>query len=279
MENEKLARLIAIEDEGIENLKYIEKELEGTFDIQTLKMNQDVDEENLRSLFDGIEILFTLYNSDDKDVLNIARAIEAMSSPRRILTISIDTSEKQEVGNINETKSSSSPSLNSGSNAGSNFNSKSNAAEDESKKEAEGEEVQFGREIAIQTSKLPKFAKIMKMMADSLSMECLINIDITDLREVIAGEKGIKYSYNEFSMETFDIDLASREIEESIESQGSEFLGKSNVILLEGEIELSQLNDFITKITQSEGDPAWSIFSFNEAHDTQNRLKVTFIQN
>ena len=36
------------------------------------------------------------------------------------------------------------------------------------------------------------------MIIDSISDECTISIDLTDIKEGLASDKGIKYSYGEF---------------------------------------------------------------------------------
>lgn len=98
---EKYTKIIAVGNNAIDYLNYIKKDLEKNANFENINITKDVDKEFVRSLLDGIEILYILYDSSDKDTLNITKAISFMSSERKILSIGLDIclkEHKEELG-------------------------------------------------------------------------------------------------------------------------------------------------------------------------------------
>ena len=59
-------------------------------------------------------------------------------------------------------------------------------------------EIKINREIKINNDNTDSLLNIIDMIIDSISDECTISIDLTDIKEGLASDKGIKYSYGEF---------------------------------------------------------------------------------
>lgn len=92
---EKYAKLIGIGEEGIETLNNFKGKLEENFSFENINLNKDVDKEYVRALLDGIEVLVLTYNSEDKKVRDIVKAISFMAVERRVLCIGLDLSLKE----------------------------------------------------------------------------------------------------------------------------------------------------------------------------------------
>ena len=54
-----------------------------------------MDKDYVRALLDGIEVLVLTYNSEDKKVRDIVKAISFMAVERRVLCIGLDSSLKE----------------------------------------------------------------------------------------------------------------------------------------------------------------------------------------
>ena len=59
-------------------------------------------------------------------------------------------------------------------------------------------EIKINREIKINNDNTDSLLNIIDMIIDSISDECTISIDLTDIKEGLASDMGIKYSYGEF---------------------------------------------------------------------------------
>ena len=92
---EKYSKFIGIGSEGIETLNSFKNKLEKNFSFEEINLNQDVDKEYVRALLDGIEVLILSYNSEDKKVRDIVKAISFMAVERRVLCIGLDSSLKE----------------------------------------------------------------------------------------------------------------------------------------------------------------------------------------
>lgn len=89
------SKFIGIGKEGIDTLNSYKSKLEKNFTFEEININQDVDKEYVRALLDGIEVLFISYNSEDKKVKDIVKAISFMATERRVLSIGLDLSLKE----------------------------------------------------------------------------------------------------------------------------------------------------------------------------------------
>ena len=87
---EKYTKVIAVGDEAINYLENIKHNLQKNASFENIKVTKDVDKELVRGLLDGIEVLYMLYDSSDKDVVNILKAISFMAQERRVLCIGLD---------------------------------------------------------------------------------------------------------------------------------------------------------------------------------------------
>ena len=87
---EKYTKVISVGDEAINYLENIKQDLENNTSFENIKVTKDVDKEFVRGLLDGIEVLYMLYDSSDKDVVNILKAISFMAQERRVLCIGLD---------------------------------------------------------------------------------------------------------------------------------------------------------------------------------------------
>ncbi|WP_024620162.1 hypothetical protein [Metaclostridioides mangenotii] len=233
----KSAKIIAIGDEGINNLKHIEKDIIGNMDTEKIEINQDVDKEYIRSIFDGIEMLFLIYSSEDKRTSDIVKAISYMSSERRVLSIGINTL----------------------------FDDKK-------------EDMGVNREFRLHTEELSEFTNMMNLIVESISDLTLLYLDITDLKEVIANEKGIGYSYVEFKQSDDYINVA-KNIIDSMKSIGNVFLNKKSLMLIEGKISLEDVNKLTDCIYEIKEENYDIIFSLNLKENDDNKVKIGLIHN
>lgn len=92
---EKYSKFIGVGSEGIETLNSFKDKLEKNFNFEEINLNQDVDKEYVRALLDGIEILFISYNSEEAKVKDIVKAISFMANERRVISIGLDSSLKE----------------------------------------------------------------------------------------------------------------------------------------------------------------------------------------
>ena len=98
---EKYSKFIGVGSEGIKTLKSFKNKLEKNFNFEEINLNQDVDKEYVRSLLDGIEILFISYSSEEAKVKDIVKAISFMANERRVICIGLDCSLKENKDDIN----------------------------------------------------------------------------------------------------------------------------------------------------------------------------------
>lgn len=92
---EKYSKFIGVGSEGIKVLNSFKNKLEKNFSFEEININQDVDKEYVRSLLDGIEILFISYNSEESKVKDIVKAISFMANERRVICIGLDCALKE----------------------------------------------------------------------------------------------------------------------------------------------------------------------------------------
>lgn len=92
---EKYSKFIGVGSEGIKTLKSFKNKLEKNFNFEEINLNQDVAKEYVRSLLDGIEILFISYSSEEAKVKDIVKAISFMANERRVICIGLDCSLKE----------------------------------------------------------------------------------------------------------------------------------------------------------------------------------------
>lgn len=92
---EKYSKFIGVGSEGIKTLNSFRNKLEKNFSFEEINLNQDVDKEYVRALLDGVDILVLTYNSEDKKVRDIVKAISFMAVERRVICLGLDSSLKE----------------------------------------------------------------------------------------------------------------------------------------------------------------------------------------
>ena len=118
------------------------------------------------------------------------------------------------------------------------------------------------------------------MIIDSISDECTISIDLTDIKEGLASDKGIKYSYGEFDKNNTVEDIAN-ELEKSSIKTSDELTGKKLMILVEMSsiYDIEYLNELLTAIQDKCEDSYEAIFSLYLKEDLGEKIKVSLIYN
>lgn len=235
----KNAKIIGIGAEGINIINEIEEKIKENVDIERINVNQEVEKEYVRSLLDGVDILFLAYSTEDKQSREIIKAISYMSNERRILSIGMNCSDKENK-----------------------------------------EDLELGREFKINGDSIFKFVDLMNIMIESISDSCMINIDITDLKEAIIGDKGIKYSFEEFE-DTKEYSKMANTLFERMEYLGEEFVNKKGIVFVEGNMDFSlvELNDLINNIQSKIEEKYEVIFSLYLKENLGGKIKVALLYN
>lgn len=239
MIDSKNTKLIGIGNEGIKKLEEVESKIKDKIDTEKINMNKDVDKDYVRALLDGVDILLLTYNSEDKQALQIVNAIGYMAEERRVLSIGLDLSEKENK-----------------------------------------DEIKINREIKINDQNTNVLLNIIKMIIDSIADECTISIDLTDIKEGLANELGIKYSYGEFDKNNTVEEIANKLIKAS-EQTNEELTGKKLMILVEmsSVYDIGYLNEVLNAIQDKSEDSYEAIFSLYLKEDLEDKMKISLIYN
>ncbi|WP_296644561.1 cell division protein [Romboutsia sp. 13368] len=235
----KNTKLIGIGNEGIKKLEEVESKISDKIDTEKINMNKDVDKDYVRALLDGVDILLLTYSSEDKQALQIVNAIGYMAEERRVLSVGLDLSEKENK-----------------------------------------DEIKINRIIKINDNNTTTLLNIVEMIIDSIADECTISIDLTDIKEGLASDMGIKYSYGEFSKSDSVEDIANKLIEAS-EQTSEELTGKKLMILVEmsSVYDIAYLNEVLNAIQDKSEDSYEAIFSLYLKEDLEDKIKVSLIYN
>lgn len=155
---------------------------------------------------------------------------------------------------------------------------------DSAKKENK-DDVNLNREFKINDENTDTLLNIMNMLLDSISGFCMINIDLSDLKETLCAEKGIKYSCGEFAKSVNNDEIVNALLENTIES-GEEFVGKKQVILVEMDSNYCEeekmliiLNDLLMKIQDSNKESYETIFSLYIREKSKEKIKIGLVCN
>lgn len=122
------------------------------------------------------------------------------------------------------------------------------------------------------------------MMLDSMLDTCMINIDLTDLKEVIMGKNAIKYSCEEFKNTESQEEIVKLLFDNMIKTK-EELVGKKGIVLLEmgsndfKSEDMIKLNSLLTLIQDSCEDTYESIFSIYLKEELNGKIKVGLIYN
>ena len=136
------------------------------------------------------------------------------------------------------------------------------------------------REIKINNDNTNSLLNIIDMIIDSISDECTISIDLTDIKEGLASDKGIKYSYGEFDKNNSVEEIANKLEENSIKTS-DELTGKKLMILVEmsSVYDIAYLNEVLNAIQDKSDDSYEAIFSLYLKEDLGEKIKVSLIYN
>lgn len=238
------AKLIAIGEDGFKNLSLIEDKVKDNVVFEKIAINQDVDKDYVRNLLDGVDLLFLTYSTEDRRAKDILKAIGYMANERRVLSVGLNSSLKEEKDELN-----------------------------------------IDRQFVIAEDNINKLTSLMNMMIESISDFCMINIDLTDLKEILCSDKGIKYSYGEFE-KNHEIDEVVNTIVNSIEEEGSEFIGKKGILFVDIDKNhcddnntLTILNEIIEKIQERKSDIGDLIFSLYVKEKLDGKARIGLMYN
>lgn len=237
------AKLIAIGEDGFENLSLIEDKVKDNVIFEKIAINQDVDKDYVRNLLDGVDILFLTYSTEDRRAKDILKAIGYMANERRVLSIGLNSSLKEEKDELN-----------------------------------------IDRQFTISEESINKLTSLMNMMIESISDSCMINIDLTDLKEVLCSDKGIKYSYEEFGKNN-EIDEVVNGILNSINNEGNEITGKKGILFVDIDKNhcdnniLIVLNEVLEKIQERTNEIGDLIFSLYVKEKIDGKARIGLIYN
>lgn len=141
-------------------------------------------------------------------------------------------------------------------------------------------EIKINREIKINDENTTTILNIVEMIIDSISDECTISIDLTDIKEGLASDMGIIYSYGEFDKND-TVDNIAQKLKESEVKTSDELTGKKLMILVEMSsiYDIEYLNDLLNAIQDKCEDSYEAIFSLYLKEDLGEKIKVSLIYN
>ena len=141
-------------------------------------------------------------------------------------------------------------------------------------------EIKINREIKINNDNTDTLLNIVDMIIDSIADECMISVDLTDIKEGLASEMGIKYSYGEFDKNNSVEEIANK-LMESAEQTSDELTGKKLMILVEmsSMYDIAYLNEVLNAIQDKSADSYEAIFSLYTKEELKDKIKISLIYN
>ena len=141
-------------------------------------------------------------------------------------------------------------------------------------------EIKINREIKINNNNTDTLLNIVDMIIDSIADECMISVDLTDIKEGLASEMGIKYSYGEFDKNNSVEEIANK-LMESAEQTSDELTGKKLMILVEmsSMYDIAYLNEVLNAIQDKSADSYEAIFSLYTKEELKDKIKISLIYN
>lgn len=139
---------------------------------------------------------------------------------------------------------------------------------------------EIDRYIQVEEEKLVEIADLMDMMAESITEEPVLNLDITDLRDIMITDKDIKYICTEIDYGTNSKDAVEK-IMEHIESTGDEFISRKCIMILEGDerVTFDYISELILEFEERcTGDKSSVIFA-NLVKPESKQVKVCVLFN
>ena len=141
-------------------------------------------------------------------------------------------------------------------------------------------EIKINKEIKINNNNTDTLLNIVDMIIDSIADECMISVDLTDIKEGLASEMGIKYSYGEFDKNNSVEEIANK-LMESAEQTSDELTGKKLMILVEmsSMYDIAYLNEVLNAIQDKSEDSYEAIFSLYTKEELKDKIKISLIYN
>ena len=141
-------------------------------------------------------------------------------------------------------------------------------------------EIKINREIKINNNNTDTLLNIIDMIIDSIADECMISVDLTDIKEGLASEMGIKYSYGEFDKNNSVEEIANK-LMETAEQTSDELTGKKLMILVEmsSVYDIAYLNEVLNAIQDKSEDSYEAIFSLYTKEELGDKIKISLIYN
>jgi hypothetical protein len=147
------------------------------------------------------------------------------------------------------------------------------------------DDVNLNREFKISTENPDTLLAIINMLLDSISDLCMINIDLSDLKETLCTDKGIKYSYGEFDKGIRTDEIVKYLLENTIQTS-EDVTAKKQIILAEmdsnycdNEKMLIVINELLMNIQDNSEDTYEAIFSLYVREQAQGKIKVGLVCN
>ena len=147
------------------------------------------------------------------------------------------------------------------------------------------DDVNVNREFRINNNNSDELLNLLNMMLDAVSDLCMINIDLTDLKEVLASDQGIRYAYGEFGNDVSKEDIVKTLTEKSIRTS-DELSGKKEVILVEMDSNYCEednmmimLNELLSIIQDNREESYEGIFSLYLRDSLEEKIKIGLIYN
>ncbi|MGL6106640.1 cell division protein [Romboutsia sp.] len=156
----------------------------------------------------------------------------------------------------------------------------------DSAKKENTDDVNLNSVIKINEENTDDLVNILNMMIDAISDFCTINMDLTDLKEAFASDKGIKYSYGEFNKGLTNEEIVKSLVEKAVQTS-EELNAKKEIILVEmglnyceSEAEtLMYVNELLMEIQESREDTYEGIFTLYLKENLEDKMKVALIYN
>lgn len=141
-------------------------------------------------------------------------------------------------------------------------------------------EIKINREIKINNDNTDTLLNIVDMIIDSIDDECMISVDLTDIKEGLASEMGIKYSYGEFDKNNSIEEIANK-LMETAKQTSDELTGKKLMILVEmsSVYDIAYLNEVLNAIQDKSEDSYEAIFSLYTKEELGEKIKISLIYN
>ncbi|MEF9992522.1 MAG: cell division protein [Romboutsia sp.] len=149
----------------------------------------------------------------------------------------------------------------------------------------DSDDLNIDREFKIGKENKEKITSIINIMLESISDFCMINIDITDLKEVIGSGKGLKYSYEEFDSENTASEVA-KVLVDNMSCEGSEFEEKKGILFIDMDKNhceennmLIAVNTVITELHEKLDNSLELIFSLYIKENESSKARIGLIHN